>query len=101
MKKVRITALRRAIHEDLIEKYEKPLENACDTVLGSVFISVDGEKPEGLCSAAWESMERFVKELAGGGGYFYGDWMKDPHSAMVSCNDGFRPVSFLVEAVEE
>ncbi len=101
MKKVRITAMCRAIHNDLIEKYENPIANACDTLLGSVFISENGEKPEGLCGAAWESMERFVKELANGGGYFYGDWMKDPHSAMVSCNDGFRPVSFLVEAIEE
>ena len=99
--KVRITAMCRAIHEDLIEKYENPIENACDTVLGSVFISENGEKPEGLCGAAWESMERFVKELSSGGGYFYGDWMKNPHSAMVSCNDGFRPVSFLIEAIEE
>ena len=101
MKKVRIIALKRAIHEDLIEKYENPISNACDTILGSVFISENGEKPEGLCGAAWESMERFVMELANGGGYFYGDWMKNPHSAMVSCNDGFRPVSFLVEVVEE
>ena len=99
MKKVRITALKRAIHEDLIEIYENPISNACDTVLGSVFISENGEKPEGLCGAAWENMERFVKELADGGGHFYGDWMKNPHSAMVSCNDGFRPVSFLVEVV--
>jgi uncharacterized repeat protein (TIGR04076 family) len=27
--------------------------------------------------------------------------MKDPYSALVSCNDGFRPVSFLVEALPE
>ena len=100
MKKVRITAMCRAIHNDLIEKYENPMENACDTLLGSVFISENGEKPEGLCGAAWESMERFVKELANGGGYFYGDWMKDPHSAMLSCNDGFRPVSYYLEVLE-
>ncbi|MCI7185701.1 MAG: hypothetical protein MR974_05390 [Mitsuokella jalaludinii] len=27
--------------------------------------------------------------------------MKNPHSAMLSCNDGFRPVSFLLEALDE
>ena len=27
--------------------------------------------------------------------------MKNPRSAMLSCNDGFRPVSFLVEALDE
>ncbi len=28
-------------------------------------------------------------------------WMKNPKSAMISCNDGFRPVSFLLETMEE
>lgn len=27
--------------------------------------------------------------------------MKDPKSAMISCNDGFRPVSFYIEALDE
>ena len=57
--------------------------------------------PEGLCQSAWESMLPFVKELCCGGGDFFDGWMKNPHSAMVSCNDGFRPVSFLIEAVDK
>ena len=44
-------------------------------------------------------MEPFVTALAAGGGNFFDGWMKDPHSAMISCNDGFRPVSFLLETV--
>ena len=27
--------------------------------------------------------------------------MKNKKSAMLSCNDGFRPVSFLIEALDE
>lgn len=27
--------------------------------------------------------------------------MKNKKSAMLSCNDGFRPVTFLVEALEQ
>ncbi len=27
--------------------------------------------------------------------------MKNPKSAMISCNDGFRPVSFLIETMDE
>ena len=27
--------------------------------------------------------------------------MKNPRSAMLSCNDGFRPVTFLLEALDE
>ena len=44
-------------------------------------------------------MSYFVTELANGGGNFYGGWMKNPHSAMISCNDGFRPVSFYIEVI--
>ncbi|MBQ7714279.1 MAG: TIGR04076 family protein [Clostridia bacterium] len=100
MRKVRITAVRASNYADLSEKYENPIEHTCDVAVGDVFISEDGERPEGLCSSAWGSMEFFVKELASGGGNFFDGWMKDPHSAMISCNDGFRPVSFYIETIE-
>lgn len=101
MHKVKITAVRKAIYPDLIAIYENPLEHACDVMEGQSFISVDGQKPEGLCDSAWESMEKFVKELANGGGNFYDGWMKNPYSAMISCNDGFRPVSFYIERIDD
>ena len=100
MKKVRITAVRKAEYPDLMARYENPMENACSVEEGMVWVSLDGQRPEGFCLSAWESMEYFVKELAAGGGNFYDGWMKDPCSAMISCNDGFRPVSFYLEAVE-
>ena len=101
MKKCKITVMRKALYPDLMEKYENPIEHACDVEEGQVFISENGQKPAGLCDSAWESMAYFVKELSEGGGNFYDGWMKNPHSAMISCNDGFRPVSFLIEVVEE
>ena len=42
----------------------------------------------------------FVEALARGEGNFFDGWMKNPYSAMISCNDGFRPVSFLVETLD-
>ena len=42
------------------------------------------QRPEGMCESAWESRR-----------------MKNPKSAMISCNDGFRPVSFLIEVMDE
>ena len=98
--RVKITAMRRSEYPDLMARYENPMEHPCDIEVGQVFISENGEKPEGLCDGAWESMARFVKELAAGGGNFYGDWMKNPHSAMISCNDGFRPMSFYLEVIK-
>ncbi|MBP5664097.1 MAG: TIGR04076 family protein [Bacteroidales bacterium] len=100
MKKVKITAIRKVWYQDLSAKYENPIEHSCDIEEGQVFVSCEGQKPEGLCDSAWESMQAFVKELANGGGNFFDGWMKNPHSAMISCNDGFRPVSFLLETIE-
>ena len=88
-----------ARYDDLIAQFENSIEHACDMCLGQTFYSENGEKPEGMCDSAWESMAYFVKKLAEGGGNFYDGWMKNPQSAMISCNDGFRPVSFYIEAV--
>ncbi len=100
MKKCKITVIRKACYPDLMEKYENPIQHACDIQEGQVFISENGVRPEGLCESAWESMSSFVKELALGGGNFYDGWMKNPYSAMISCNDGFRPVSFYIETID-
>ena len=100
MKTVKITAVRKTQYADLMAQYENPISNACDISVGDSFVSVGGDRPEGLCQSAWESMERFVRQLAAGGGNFYDGWMKNPRSAMISCNDGFRPVSFYIEVEE-
>ena len=49
MKKVRITVMRIARYDDLIQRYENPIQHACN----------------------------------------------------IPCNDGFRPVSFLIETLDE
>jgi uncharacterized repeat protein (TIGR04076 family) len=101
MKKVKITVMRMAQYEDLMALYENPIEHACDMKLGQVFIANGWQRPEGMCESAWESMSPFVMTLAYGGENIYDGWMKNKKSAMISCNDGFRPVSFYIEALEE
>jgi len=101
MKKVRITAIRKACYRDLMAKYENPIQHACDVEEGQVWIAEGWAKPANLCDSAWDSISPFVMTLAHGGGDFYDGWMKDPKSAMISCNDGFRPVSFYLEALDE
>ena len=100
MKTVKITAVRKADYKDLQARYENPIEHTCDVREGMTWLSVDGQRPEGMCEEAWKSMREFVEELAKGGGNFFDGWMQNPRSAMISCNDGFRPVSFLIEAEE-
>lgn len=101
MKNVKITAIRKTSYPDLMARYENPMEHACDVEEGMTWISMAGEKPENFCDSAWDSICAFVKTLTNGGGNFYDGWMKNPHSAMLSCNDGFRPVSFYIETLEE
>ena len=73
MNKVRITAIRQTVYPDLMAKYENPIEHTCDVREGQQWISENGIS----CN-----------------------WMKNPMSAMISCNDGFRPFSFYIEVIE-
>ena len=93
--------MRMARYQDLMERYENPMEHPCDLREGQVFIANGWQRPEGLCLSAWETMSPFVLALSHGAEDLYQGWMKNKKSAMLSCNDGFRPVSFLVEALEE
>ena len=101
MKKVKISVKRMARYDDLMQQYENPIEHACGMWEGRTFVCNGWAKPEGMCDSAWETLSPFVMTLAHGGENFYDGWMKDPRSAMISCNDGFRPVSFYGEALDE
>ncbi len=92
--------MRMALYPDLMEQYENPISHACHMKQGQVFIANGWEKPAGFCQSAWDTLSPFVLALSHGGENFYNGWMKNPKSAMLSCNDGFRPVSFLVEALD-
>ena len=101
MKKVKITVKRIACYDDLIKEYENPIEHACDMKIGQVFIANGWQRPNGFCLSAWDTVSPFVMALSHGAEDFYDGWMKNKKSAMISCNDGFRPVSFLLETMNE
>lgn len=100
MKRVKKTVMRITQYHDLMAQYENPIQHTCDMRLGQTFVVENCTRPAGMCDSAWETLLPFVKPLAEGGGNFFDGWMKNPHSAMLSCNDGFRPVSFYIEVVE-
>ena len=89
-----------ACYQDLVDKHENPLPSDCDINVVEEFVANGWQKPEGFCDSAWDSISAFVMTLAHGGENFYGGWMKNKKSAMISCNDGFRPVSFLIETLD-
>lgn len=100
MKEVRITAVKKSFYKDLFDKYQENKDLGCDIEEGDVWISREGERPLNFCESAWSNLYPYVFALSSGGGTFFGDWMKNPHSAVISCNDGIRPVSFLLETIE-
>ncbi len=100
MPTLKITVLRIVNHQDLSNEYENKLDNPCPYKLGDSFIITSLDKPDNLCDAAWRVMYPYIETLFRGGSCIYGNWMKNKKSAMVSCDDGFRPVSFYIEVVE-
>ena len=101
MKKVRITVKRITRYNDLIRKYENHIESACEMKEGQVFIANGCQRPAGFCESAWDTISPFVLALSHGVKNFYDGWMKNEGTAMISCNDGFRPVSFYIEALDD
>lgn len=102
MKKIKITVIKKTLNDDLLAQYGSPKLGICQFhEQEQVFYCENGwQKPEGLCDNAWKSMMEYVMTLAHGGQQFYDDeWLKDPNLAVVSCNDGIRPVIFKIEAV--
>ena len=87
-------------YEDLMAQYEIPIAHACDMEVGQVFMANGWEKPVRFCQSAWDTLSPFVLALSHGGENFYVGWMMNPQSAMLSCNDGFLPVCFLVETLD-
>lgn len=91
--------MRRTQYDDLMAMYENPIEHACDVQVGQTWVSVGGRCPEGFCPEAWKTIKEYVEALAKGEGNFFDGWMRNPYSAMLSCNDGFRPVTFYLETI--
>ena len=93
--------MKKTRHDDLINVYENPLDEECCVEVGDVYIANGWCKPDDFCESAWMSLSPFVMALSNGASDLYEGWMKDKKTAMISCNDGFRPVSFLLETLDE
>lgn len=105
MYKVKITVLRRGLNKDLADEYLAPHVAAkfdkCPLFEeGQQFIA-DGFLvcPEGFCSEAWTNMWPYAMAIARGGTYH--PYTKDENKWIVSCADGLKPVTFLLERGDE
>ena len=103
MKQVRITVIKKGFDEELIAEHLKPEAaqtfRPCDHEVGDAFVVGQPVMcPEGMCPWAWHDVESFVRIAA-----FEGkveDYQPE-NSWIRCCTDAFRPVTFLIEPVED
>lgn len=101
MKKVRITVLRKQMYEDFAKEFLTDGVQPCDFFEeGQTFLYEGGaEKPREFCPWAWIDIYRSVSGLSMGATCT--PWQKRDNMSVVCCTDGIRPVTFLLEAMEE
>ena len=99
--KVRITVLRVSFNEDFVAEYTEEYQGQgwqpCSRLReGQEFIS-DGWMPVGFCDYAWPDIHKYVLVLARGG-----DMLGVRRGTYITCcTDGFRPVFFKLERIDE
>ena len=105
MKKVKITVLKTTLDEELVKEYGAEGLKACPMLKAGQVFYADYAKPEGFCDEAWKAIYQYIFALANGSnGWYFDDWMdteKHPGTAIVSCNDGLRPVIIKIERIDE
>ena len=102
MKKVRITILKTTFQQELAEEYGIDGLTVCPLMEEGQVFYADYAKPDGFCDEAWKAIYQYVFALAYGADeiWYFGDWIKKPGVAIVSCNDGLRPVIMKLEATD-
>jgi len=100
MVEIKITVLKRELHEDFAREYTKGKLELCPrNSEGQIYISKDGAKPEGFCNFSWIDINKYVYTL-----FFKGSfdmWMKDRNTAIAGCTDGIRRVIYKIERIED
>ncbi|MEF8787538.1 MAG: TIGR04076 family protein [Planctomycetota bacterium] len=103
MAPVRITVVRKLDREEIFADVDPGCSSASESVCpmfeeGQQFRAVIDDMPEGFCPGAWTDIFRYVCGLQAGANY---DWVNEDGKVLACCNDGFRPVIFLLERMEE
>ena len=91
------------LQAELASKYGAPGLGPCPLMKAGAVFYADWAKPEGFCDEAWKAVYQYVFALAHGAGaesFYFGDWIREPGVAIVSCNDGLRPVIMKLEATD-
>lgn len=102
--KIKITVLKRVSPEVIFDGNVPPKPDGGKYTVctafedGQEFIANGLEKPEGFCSWAWRDIFKDLSVLLFGGSFH--PWV-DHGKQITCCTDGIRPVSFVLERIEE
>ena len=105
MPKAKITILKTTFHQDLVDEYiqDEAFKKSFGTCSifdeGQTFVSEDWPSmPEGFCERAWPDIHHEVAMVMYGASI---PWIEKPGYTITCCNDGLRPVIFLIELVND
>jgi uncharacterized repeat protein (TIGR04076 family) len=103
MVKVKITVVKRldfdTIHAASDLGCSANLDSVCELFReGQEFVTDMTRVPDGFCPAAFVDIFRFISGLRAGANY---PWMNEEGKVLVCCTDGFRPVVFRLERIED
>lgn len=99
MSRARITVVKRAFHDDLVERFFPDLTEkikACSVFTDGQSFVVEGpfpSKPDGFCDWAWTDIHKVVALTMMGAN-------PTPGTEFTCCSDGLRPVTFGIERIE-
>ena len=97
---VKITVLKRLLLDDVVQEYGQGEWPLCDRLTEGQEFVVSGKDlamPAGFCSWAWADIFKQVLTLARGGNFLG----TKPGTTVTCCTDGFRPVVFAVERIQQ
>jgi uncharacterized repeat protein (TIGR04076 family) len=105
-KKCKITVLKRIACQDIADEYMGQDYKEMDMMPcpylkeGQEFISDNwGKPPEGFCGWAWADIHKYIIQIMSGGNF--NTYVEKKGVAIACCTDGFRPVVFKIERIEE
>lgn len=105
MAKVKITVIKKISGKDLygdnppVVYDEKQVTPVCDRFeLGQEFVVDNINCPQGFCNWAFADIQRDLVHIFFRGNY---PWVKDKGATLACCTDGFRPVIFKIERIED
>ena len=101
---VRITVFKRGYEQDLADRFlANPQTGKCSIFQHGQTFLVTKENYDNFpyenhfCVAAWDVIKNKVYAALQGGNFYWAGWMKDQRQQILCCDDGVRPVVFLLE----